>query len=67
MRAAGRQPQTPAEHESYEAVYAYEEALSSEKGRRVGLAGAGRLTGGAPTLRVFSLISILLHDRLTSV
>ena len=35
MRAAGRQPQTPAERESYEAVYAYEEALSSQKGRTI--------------------------------
>ena len=33
VRATGRQPQTPAERESYEAVYAYEEALSSQKGR----------------------------------
>ena len=35
MRAAGRQPQTPAERESYEAVYAYEEALSSQKGKTI--------------------------------
>ena len=35
MRATGRQPQTPAERESYEAVYAYEEALSSQKGRTI--------------------------------
>lgn len=35
MRADGRQPQTPAERESYEAVYAYEEALSSQKGKTI--------------------------------
>ncbi len=35
MRADGRQPQTPAERESYEAVYAYEEALSSLKGKTI--------------------------------
>jgi hypothetical protein len=35
LRATGRQPQTPAERESYEAVYAYEEALSSQKGRTI--------------------------------
>ena len=35
MRAAGRQPQTPAERESYEAVYAYEEALSIQKGKTI--------------------------------
>ena len=34
-RATGRQPQTPAERASYEAVYAYEEALSSQKGRTI--------------------------------
>ena len=33
MYAADRQPQTPAELESYEAVYAYEEALTRQKGR----------------------------------
>ena len=35
MRAAGQQPKTPAERESYEAVYAYEEALSKQKGRTI--------------------------------
>ena len=34
LRAAGRQPKNDAEREGYEAVYAYEEALSHQKGRK---------------------------------
>ena len=35
MRADGCQPQTAAEREAYEAVYAYEEALSCQKGKTI--------------------------------
>jgi hypothetical protein len=33
MRATSRQPKNDAEREGYEAIYAYEEALSNQKGR----------------------------------
>ena len=50
MRAADRHPQTPAELKSYEAVYAYEEALSSQKGRTT---RAGRTW---PMIRKYGII-----------